>query len=73
MPLDADQIWRKEDILTGTELKAIIEDEYGPLVPITSGDPSETGRAIPLVMASAKSVSSTPSVSRSVLRATVSA
>jgi len=44
MPLDADQIWRKEDILTGAELKAIIEAEYGPLVPITSGDPSETAR-----------------------------
>ncbi len=44
MPLDADQIWRKEDILTGAELKAIIEDEYGPLVPITTGDPSETAR-----------------------------
>src|SRR6266704_1287826 len=44
MPLDADQIWRKEDILTGAELRAIIEDEYGPLVPITSGDPSETAR-----------------------------
>jgi GTP 3',8-cyclase len=44
MPLDADQIWRKEDILTGAELKAIIENEYGPLVPITTGDPSETAR-----------------------------
>ena len=44
MPLDADQIWRKEDILTGAELKAILEEEYGPLVPITSGDPSETAR-----------------------------
>lgn len=44
MPLDADQIWRKEDILTGGEIKAIIEAEYGPLVPITSGDPSETAR-----------------------------
>src|SRR5579875_2906236 len=44
MPLDADQIWRKEDILTGAEIKAIIEAEYGPLVPITSGDPSETAR-----------------------------
>ncbi len=43
MPLDADQIWRKEDILTGAELKAIIEAEYGPLVPII-GDPSETAR-----------------------------
>ncbi len=44
MPLDADQIWRKEDILTGAELKAIIEGEYGPLVPITTGDRSETAR-----------------------------
>jgi cyclic pyranopterin phosphate synthase len=44
MPLDADEIWRKEDILTGAELKAIIEAEYGPLVPITTGDPSETAR-----------------------------
>jgi len=44
MPLDADQIWRKEDILTGAELKAIIEAEYGSLVPITTGDPSETAR-----------------------------
>ncbi len=44
MPLDADQIWRKEDILTGAELKAIIEAEYGQLVPITTGDPSETAR-----------------------------
>ena len=44
MPLDADQIWRKEDILTGAELKALIEDEYGPLVPITTGDASETAR-----------------------------
>jgi GTP 3',8-cyclase len=44
MPLDADQIWRKEDILAGGEIKAIIEAEYGPLVPITTGDPSETAR-----------------------------
>lgn len=44
MPLDADQIWRKEDILTGQEIKKIIEDEYGPLVPVTSGDRSETAR-----------------------------
>src|SRR5947209_387904 len=44
MPLDADQIWRKEDILTGSEIKAIIESTYGPLVPITTGDPSETAR-----------------------------
>jgi len=44
MPLDADQIWRKEDILTGDEIKKIIEDSYGPLQQITTGDPSETAR-----------------------------
>ena len=44
MPLDADQIWRKEDILSGGEIKAIIEAEYGPLVLITTGDASETAR-----------------------------
>jgi cyclic pyranopterin phosphate synthase len=44
MPLDADQIWRKEDILTGAEIKALIEQEFGPLVPIRSGDRSETAR-----------------------------
>ncbi len=44
MPLDADQIWRKEDILTGGEIQAIIEAAYGPLVPIKTGDPSETAR-----------------------------
>jgi GTP 3',8-cyclase len=44
MPLDADQLWRKEDILTGAEIKTIIEAVYGPLVLITTGDPSETAR-----------------------------
>jgi cyclic pyranopterin phosphate synthase len=44
MPLDADQIWRKEDILTGGEIKALIEQKYGPLVQIKTGDPSETAR-----------------------------
>lgn len=44
MPLDADQIWRKEDILTGNEIKSIIEAAYGPLVPVTGNSPSETAR-----------------------------
>jgi cyclic pyranopterin phosphate synthase len=43
MPLDADQQWRKEDILPGSEIKALIETAYGPLVPVL-GDPSETAR-----------------------------
>jgi cyclic pyranopterin phosphate synthase len=44
MPLDADQIWRKEDILTGGEIKALIEERLGPLVRVTTGDRSETAR-----------------------------
>ncbi|HEX8728616.1 MAG TPA: GTP 3',8-cyclase MoaA [Ktedonobacterales bacterium] len=44
MPLDADQIWRKEDILTGGEIRAIIESEFGPLVPVQGADKSETAR-----------------------------
>ncbi len=44
MPLDADQLWRKEDILTGAEIKAIIEAKYGSLQQIMTGDPSETAR-----------------------------
>jgi cyclic pyranopterin phosphate synthase len=44
MPLDADQIWRKEDILSGAEIQAIIEAAHGPLVPISTGDPAETAR-----------------------------
>jgi cyclic pyranopterin phosphate synthase len=44
MPLDADQIWRKEDILTGKEIKTLIEAEFGPLVPVARADQSETAR-----------------------------
>src|SRR5947207_5516682 len=31
MPLDADEAWREDDVLTGGEIRAIIEDRYGPL------------------------------------------
>jgi cyclic pyranopterin phosphate synthase len=34
MPLDADEVWREDDVLTGAEIRAIIEDHYGPLVEI---------------------------------------
>ncbi len=44
MPLDADQIWRQEDILTGGAIRAIIESKYGPLVPIVDADPAVTAR-----------------------------
>ena len=42
MPLDADEIWNKETVLTGDEIKAIIEREVMPLVAIPSSDPAET-------------------------------
>src|ERR671936_538856 len=32
MPLDADEAWRGEDVLTGAEIRALVEAEYGPLV-----------------------------------------
>jgi cyclic pyranopterin phosphate synthase len=32
MPLDADEIWREDQVLTGAEIRASIEERYGPLV-----------------------------------------
>ena len=32
MPLDADEIWREDDVLTGGEIRAIIEEHHGSLV-----------------------------------------
>jgi GTP 3',8-cyclase len=31
MPLDADEAWREDDVLSGAEIRGIIEDRYGPL------------------------------------------
>jgi GTP 3',8-cyclase len=31
MPLDADEAWREDDVLTGSEIRALIEERYGPL------------------------------------------
>jgi cyclic pyranopterin phosphate synthase len=43
MPLDADQTWTKDDVLTGAEIKALIEEVF-PLVPVEGRDPSSTSR-----------------------------
>ena len=32
MPLDADEAWREDDVLTGAEIRAIVEERYGALV-----------------------------------------
>jgi GTP 3',8-cyclase len=34
MPLDADEAWRTDDVLTGAEIRSIIEEHHGPLVEI---------------------------------------
>jgi GTP 3',8-cyclase len=34
MPLDADEAWREDDVLTGGEIRAIIEEHHGPLVEV---------------------------------------
>jgi GTP 3',8-cyclase len=36
MPLDADETWRGDQVLTGSEIRALIEAEYGPLVELPS-------------------------------------
>jgi GTP 3',8-cyclase len=42
MPLDADGNWEPGSVLTGDEIRAIIEHEVMPLVPVASEDPAET-------------------------------
>ena len=32
MPLDADQAWRDDQVLTGAEIRALVEAEHGPLL-----------------------------------------
>ena len=36
MPLDADELWRGDDVLTGAEIRTLIEAEHGPLVELPS-------------------------------------
>src|SRR6266536_221317 len=43
MPLDADGNWQRERVLSGPEIKAIIERDFMPLVPIAA-EPSSTSR-----------------------------
>ena len=56
LPLDADQRWRKEEILTGGEIKTIIEAVYGPLELVPDSH-RRRHAATPSPMASVKSAS----------------
>jgi len=41
MPLDAEQHWQIEQVLTGDEIRRALEAEFGPLVPVHRDDPSQ--------------------------------
>ncbi len=41
MPLDADGGWRRDDVLTGAEVRARLEKAFGPLEPAPRGDASQ--------------------------------
>jgi GTP 3',8-cyclase len=43
MPLDADQAWREDQVLTGGEIRALVEERFGALVPVPA-KPSSTAR-----------------------------
>ncbi|REK29845.1 MAG: GTP 3',8-cyclase MoaA [Planctomycetota bacterium] len=41
MPLDAENAWENELVVTGSEVRARLEDAFGPLVAAERGDPSQ--------------------------------
>ena len=43
MPLDADEAWREDQVLTGAEIRATVEERVGPLVELPA-KPSSTSR-----------------------------
>jgi cyclic pyranopterin phosphate synthase len=44
MPLDADEVWREDDVLTGGEIRAVVEERYGPLVELPAKQSSTARR-----------------------------
>jgi cyclic pyranopterin phosphate synthase len=41
MPLDAEQHWQQEQVLSGDDIRRLIEEAIGPLEPATRPDPSQ--------------------------------
>ena len=41
MPLDADQQWESAQVLSGSAVRTVIEEAYGPLVPVVREDASQ--------------------------------
>lgn len=44
MPLDASRNWSGEQVVTGEELRRVVEQEFGPLFPTINTDPSQPAR-----------------------------
>jgi cyclic pyranopterin phosphate synthase len=44
MPLDADGNWQRERVLSGAEIKALMEREFGALVPVAANASSTSRR-----------------------------
>jgi cyclic pyranopterin phosphate synthase len=41
MPLDADEGWQRPQVLSGAEVRRILETFFGPLVPVAGADPGQ--------------------------------
>jgi cyclic pyranopterin phosphate synthase len=41
MPLDAEQHWQSDQVLSGEAIRILLEAEFGPLVPVERPDPSQ--------------------------------
>ncbi len=41
MPLDADENWQSEQVLSGADVRARLEEQFGPLLPAPRPDPSQ--------------------------------
>lgn len=41
MPLDAENHWENSQVLSGEEIRTALENEFGPLEPVTRHDPSQ--------------------------------
>ncbi|MCH2183336.1 MAG: GTP 3',8-cyclase MoaA [Mariniblastus sp.] len=44
MPLDAEQAWQPVKVLSGSDIRQMIEQRFGPLEPVESADPSQPAR-----------------------------
>jgi cyclic pyranopterin phosphate synthase len=44
MPLDAEEAWEQDRVLSGADVRAILEQAFGPLVPAAAADPGQPAR-----------------------------